>query len=160
ARSALPLPAGDGRRRMSALLSGMRLVKRFRLDRSRVVHAVSGVDFEIAKGEVVGLVGESGSGKTTLSKLLLRLLAATEGAIAFDGKDVTHAGGAELRAIRKRMQVVFQDPFGSLNPRMTVEATLGEALRFHGIVPAGEVRAEIDRLLDLVGLPNEANARY
>jgi oligopeptide/dipeptide ABC transporter ATP-binding protein len=124
------------------------------------VRAVDGVSFSIPRGKTLALVGESGSGKTTAGRCVLRLLEPTGGRVVFDGVDVTALPGRELRALRKRMQLIFQDPFGSLNPRMTVFNMLAEALRVHGIVPRNRRRERAEQLLDLVGLAPEAADRY
>jgi len=128
----------------------------------RVVHAVDGVSLAVASGEVVAVVGESGCGKTTLARAVLGLVPATGGAIRVQGEDIAGLDSAALRAHRRRVQMVFQDPFDSLNPRKTVLATLAQPLAIHGIVPRSEIRREAARLLDLVGLsPGEAFlARY
>jgi oligopeptide/dipeptide ABC transporter ATP-binding protein len=118
------------------------------------VKAVDGVSFDLHKGETLGLVGESGCGKTTVGRTILRLLdPVTEGTATFDGQDVFALRGAELRAMRRRMQIIFQDPYSSLNPRMTVEAIVGEALTVHGLVDSkAERRARVQELLSKVGL--------
>ena len=143
------------------------LVKHFPIRRgvfarvSGAVRAVDGVSFSIPRGTTLSLVGESGSGKTTTGRLLLRLIEPTSGTIQFDGIDVTHLKRADLRALRKRMQLIFQDPYGSLNPRMTVQSVLMEAIKAHGLRnTAGERRERVAELLDLVGLPPEAADRY
>ena len=134
------------------------LVKHFRLqggwltgDR-QVVHAVDGVSFGIAAGEVLGIVGESGSGKTTLGRLLLRLTEPTSGSVTFDGQDLLRLPGRELWRLRPSMQVVFQNPFASLSPRLTVRQALAEPLRAHRIAGRREVRARALDLLEQVGL--------
>jgi peptide/nickel transport system ATP-binding protein len=124
------------------------------------VRAVDGVSFAIGRGEVVGLVGESGSGKTTVGRAVLRLIEPTAGAVRFDGADVTAADPAQLRALRRRMQIVFQDPFGSLNPRKRVEDVIGEAFDIHGVARGAERRERIAELLRLVGLPPENMRRF
>ena len=118
------------------------------------VRAVDGVSFTIAAGKTLGLVGESGSGKTTVGRTMLRLQEPTRGTVVFDGKDVFALDAGPLRALRRKMQIVFQDPYSSLNPRMTVAETLREPLEIHGLT--GEVSA----LLDEVGLDAEFAKRY
>jgi ABC-type oligopeptide transport system ATPase subunit len=116
------------------------------------VHAVKGVSFSVMPGEAVGLVGESGSGKSTVAKLLVRLQEPAEGAIVFKGREVGHLPENQFRPLRKQIQMVFQDPTMSLNPRMSVEQTLGEPLRVHDIVPKSERRARIIELMRQVNL--------
>ena len=122
------------------------------------VRAVDGVTFRIRRGEVLGLVGESGCGKSTLARVLLQLLPATDGRVLFEGEDITRIGRTRLRGLRKRMQIVFQDPFSSLNPRVTVGSALREVLLVHDVLPRSEVGARIGELLQMVGL-NDFHAR-
>jgi len=124
------------------------------------VHAVNDVSFEIRKGETLGVVGESGCGKSTLGKAIIRLHNPTSGNVTFDGVDITHLSRSSLRPIRRRMQMIFQDPNSSLNPRMTVEAALREVIRLHKIVPAKEMRSYIDSLLTKVGLRIDDRGKY
>lgn len=126
----------------------------------RDVRAVDGVSFEIRAGETVGLVGESGCGKSSLSRALTRLVEPSNGSIVFDGTDVTHLGRRALRPYRRRVQMIFQDPYGSLNPRHTVERTLGHALAIHGVASRRERAARIRRIIDAVGLPETALKRH
>ena len=122
------------------------------------VRAVDGVDLEIAEGRTLGLVGESGCGKSTLGKALLRLAPVTEGRVEYDGTDVSSLKGEALRKMRRHMQMVFQDPLASLNPRQSVETILTEPLRAHAI--AYDKRTRVRELLDQVGLPASASAKY
>ncbi len=125
------------------------------------LRAVDDVSLRIARGEAFGLVGESGCGKSTVGRLVLRLIEPDAGEIIFDGQDIARQPRARLRALRRRMQIIFQDPYSSLNPRMTVERILGEALRVHGLVADREAQARrVRELLLEVGLAPEAGARY
>ena len=123
------------------------------------VHAVNGVSFEIRRYETLGLVGESGSGKTTLGRLLLRLYQPARGRIRFMGQDLAAVTRRQLQALRRDMQMVFQDPYSSLNPRFTINETIAEPLRFHGICPKNQVESEVQRLLNLVGLSPAMSSR-
>ena len=131
----------------------------FRRREIGVVRAVDGVSFTIARGETLGLVGESGCGKSTLARLVLRLIEPSAGAVRFDGQDITGLDGEALRRLRRRMQLVFQDPFASLNPRMTVGEILDEPLLVHGIGDAAARRRRVAELLALVGLDSHHAAR-
>jgi oligopeptide/dipeptide ABC transporter ATP-binding protein len=127
----------------------------------QVVHAVDGVTFDIAKGETLGLVGESGSGKSTIGRAILRRIPPTRGRVRFRGQDVTGVTGEELRQLRRHMQLVFQDPYASLNPRMTVLELVAEPLLVHGIVrKIDDARDTVGDLLDRCGLPKDTMDRY
>jgi peptide/nickel transport system ATP-binding protein len=117
------------------------------------VHAVNGVSLSVAQGEIIGLVGESGCGKSTLGRAILGLTPASAGAVRFDQSDVLSLPRRQMLAYRRRAQMVFQDPFASLNPRLTVYETLAEVLQVHRICPRGQIRAQVMQLLDQVGLP-------
>jgi peptide/nickel transport system ATP-binding protein/oligopeptide transport system ATP-binding protein len=133
------------------------LVKDFPAGRHRVVRAVDAVSFTLARGETLALVGESGCGKSTLARMVVRLLEPTAGAIRFSGRDITHASRRQLRDVRRRLQIVFQDPYVSLDPRLPVRAALAEPLR---IARRRRTRARVTELLTLVGLAPEHASRY
>jgi oligopeptide/dipeptide ABC transporter ATP-binding protein len=124
------------------------------------VRAVEDVSFEIARGETLGLVGESGCGKTTVGRMLLRLLEPTAGSMRFAGRDLAELAGGELRRMRRRMQIVFQDPYSSLNPRRTVGDAIGEPLSVHGLAKGAEIDRRVGALLEKVGLPGSYRSRY
>jgi len=149
------------------LLQVKNLVKHFPVKGgllSRVVdkvHAVDGVSFDMAAGETLGVVGESGCGKSTMGRSILRLIEPTSGEVWFEGKNVTAASKHELRALARDMQIIFQDPFASLNPRMTVGAIVGEALTIHKLAKtAREYEERIVHLLETVGLASDHMRRY
>jgi oligopeptide/dipeptide ABC transporter ATP-binding protein len=150
---------------VTALIEARGLVKTFPIRSGSLgrtyghVHAVTDVDLDVAAGEVVGLVGESGCGKTTLGRLLLRLLEPDSGSIRFDGEDLLAASGQELRQLRAQMQIVFQDPFASLDPRATIGDSIAEGLRVQG-VPAKDRPGRVDAALELVGLEPYHGRRY
>jgi oligopeptide/dipeptide ABC transporter ATP-binding protein len=129
------------------------------LGRRRDVWALRGVNLTIGKGETLGVVGESGCGKSTLGRIVLGLDRPSEGVVRFEGRDLTAVRGAARRRLRKRMQLVFQDPFGSLDPRRSVGAQIADGLSNHAIVPASGIGAEVARLLALVGLDPSAAGR-
>jgi ABC-type glutathione transport system ATPase component len=127
---------------------------------SRQVHAVSDVSLSIAEGETVGLVGESGSGKSTLGRVLLRLIEPDSGEVLFDGHNVLTAGGGELRRLRRDMQIIFQDPFGSLDPRMRVEEIVSEPLAIHGGDDGRSRQDRVAQAMRAVGMDESALQRY
>jgi oligopeptide transport system ATP-binding protein len=127
----------------------------------RFVRAVDGVSIRVREGETVGLVGESGCGKSTLGRLILRLIEPTFGRVVFDGHDITTRSQRQLRPLRRRMQIIFQDPYSSLNPRMTVREIVGEAIRIHHLATTrAQEQARIAQLLERVGLRTDAMDRY
>lgn len=131
-----------------------------RKQRLGTVRAVDGVSLKLERGEILGLVGESGCGKSTLGRTILRLIPATEGTILLGGRNLGVLEGADLRAARADIQMVFQDPFASLNPRMTVFDTLAEAIQAHRVVPAGELPGRVTALLEKVGLAARFVRKY
>lgn len=124
------------------------------------VKAINGVDLQIAPGETLGLVGESGSGKSTLGRLILRLIEPTSGQVSFDGRDLSTLSRRELRLLRRQMQVVFQDPYASLNPRMRVGSIVGEGIEIHRLMSGQRKQQRLVELLEMVGLEPEALSRY
>ncbi|MET7678190.1 dipeptide ABC transporter ATP-binding protein [Streptomyces seoulensis] len=124
------------------------------------VHAVDGIDFEVRAGETLGVVGESGCGKSTMGRLITRLDEPTAGTIEFEGKDITHLGVSGMRPMRRDVQMVFQDPYSSLNPRHTIGTIVGAPFRLQGVEPEGGIKKEVQRLLSVVGLNPEHYNRY
>ena len=147
------------------LLEAKNLTKHFQSSgfparKRNVVHAVDGVSFSIKKGETFGLVGESGCGKSTVGRLLLRLIEPTAGQVFFNGLNIYELGKKDMRLLRREMQIIFQDPFSSLNPRMNVNDIIGEPLDIHGLATKGNKKAKIFELLEMVGLSPEHAKRY
>jgi oligopeptide/dipeptide ABC transporter ATP-binding protein len=152
--------------RRTPLLEVERLQKHFPVrlgafGRTRaLVRAVDGVTFNVGQGETLGLVGESGCGKSTLGRCVLRLIEPTSGHIRFDGTDLSMLSAGELRRIRRQMQIIFQDPYGSLNPRMRIGAIVAEGIEIHGLARGEEKRERVLDMLRLVGLRSDAYDRY
>ena len=137
------------------------LTKFFNLGGGNILKAVNSIDLSIHRGETVGVVGESGCGKSTAGRTIMRLYEPTSGNVKFDGKDIYKLKGAELKALRRNMQMIFQDPYASLNPRMTILEIIGEALDIHNLAGSRtERKKKVEGLLDLVGLNAEHVTRY
>ncbi|MFF7727464.1 ABC transporter ATP-binding protein [Streptomyces sp. NPDC008001] len=156
-------PPSDG---PEALLTVEGLVKHFPITKGLLrrqvgaVQAVDGLTFDVRTGETLGVVGESGCGKSTMGRLITRLLEPTGGRVAFRGRDISHLGVAGMRPMRRDIQMIFQDPYSSLNPRHTVGTIVGAPFKLQGITPEGGVKKEVQRLLELVGLNPEHYNRY
>jgi len=144
---------------MTALLAVRDLHTRYAVGR-QVLRAVDGVSFALERGETVGLVGESGCGKSTLGKTILRLVPSAEGSIELDGADITRLGDGALAPHRRRMQMIFQDPFGSLNPRQTIGTVLGTALKVHRLGDGAARERQMREIVARVGLPADSLDRY
>ena len=147
------------------LVEAKNLTKHFPLNgflsnKAAVIHAVDGVSFSVKKGETLGLVGESGCGKSTVARLLLRLIEPSAGQVYFNGQAIYELGKEEMRRLRRDMQLVFQDPFSSLNPRMKVRDIIGEPLKIHGTASGKAKQEKILELMELVGLGPEQAGRY
>ncbi len=153
--SETPLIRLRGVRKLFPITRGILIQKRI-----GNVHAVDGVDLEVHKGMTLGLVGETGCGKSTLARVVMRLYDATEGTIEFEGQDITNAKGGDLRTLRREMQMIFQDPYASLNPRKTVGAIIGAPFRLHRTVPRSKIKGEVQQLMELVGLNPEHYNRF
>ncbi|WP_214104048.1 ATP-binding cassette domain-containing protein [Acrocarpospora catenulata] len=144
----------------AALLSVRNLRVEYATGRAEKVHAVSDVSFDIRQGETLGLVGESGCGKSTVAKAVMQLPPPTAGSISLDGRELTTLRGGELRRLRRRMQMIFQDPISSLNPLRKVKNIVGEGLHISGDLSAAEIDAKVRRILEVVGLdPDTAGER-
>ncbi|MEF9913467.1 dipeptide ABC transporter ATP-binding protein [Streptomyces sp. NBC_01696] len=157
---------GSGSDGSEPLLKVDNLVKHFPITKGVLkrkvgaVQAVDGLTFDVRPGETLGVVGESGCGKSTMGRLVTRLLEPTGGTVEFQGRDITHMSAGKLRPMRRDIQMIFQDPYGSLNPRHTVGGIVGTPFRLQGVKPEGGVKAEVQRLLELVGLNPEHYNRY
>ncbi|CAM5403363.1 ABC transporter ATP-binding protein [Streptomyces atroolivaceus] len=161
-----PAAAGSDGSGSEPLLKVDGLVKHFPITKGVLkrkvgaVQAVDGLTFDVRPGETLGVVGESGCGKSTMGRLVTRLLEPTGGKVEFQGRDITHMSAGRLRPMRRDIQMIFQDPYGSLNPRHTVGGIVGTPFRLQGVKPEGGVKAEVQRLLELVGLNPEHYNRY
>ena len=144
---------------MAAVIEIKGLKKYFDTPKGKL-HAVDGVSFKIEKGKTMGVVGESGCGKSTLGRPIIHLLESTGGQILFQGEDVTHVSGKQLRKVRENMKIIFQDPFSSLNPRMTVSEMIQEPLLLSGRYRKVQIVEETRKLMDLVGIENRLRNAY
>ncbi|WP_233443498.1 ATP-binding cassette domain-containing protein, partial [Streptomyces stelliscabiei] len=163
-RAAVPAPRTDADEKPLLRVEG--LVKHFPIKKGLLqrqvgaVKAVDGIDFEVRRGETLGVVGESGCGKSTMGRLITRLLEPSGGKVEFDGTDITHLKTAGMRPLRRDVQMIFQDPYGSLNPRHTIGTIVSAPFKLQGVEPEGGVKKEVQRLLELVGLSPEHYNRY
>lgn len=144
---------------MTAIVEVKHLKKYFKTP-SGILHAVDDVSFSIPKGCTMGIVGESGCGKSTLGRTIVHLLDSTEGDIFFEGENITHVKGKRLKGVRENMQIIFQDPFSSLNPRMTVKQTVSEPLILSGRFKRQEIDQQARRIMDVVGIPTRLEESY
>ena len=143
------------------MLEAVDVAKEFRTRKRQIVHALSGINLKLYRGETLALVGESGCGKSTLARIFLHLIPATDGRIYFKGRDITRMSNRDFREIRPRMQMVFQDPYASLDPRMTVRDIIAEPLRKHKVCRSGkEMTEKVSELMERVGVPAEFLERY
>ncbi|MGA9174796.1 MAG: ATP-binding cassette domain-containing protein, partial [Thermoactinomyces sp.] len=142
------------------ILSVKNLKKHFVVGGGQVVQAVDGVTFDVYRGETLGLVGESGCGKSTIGRTLIRLYGVTDGSVEFKGKNVHELKGQELKTFNRQMQMIFQDPYASLNPRMTVMDIIAEGIDIHGLASGQERRKRVIELLKVVGLNEEHADRF
>ncbi|MFJ3308149.1 ABC transporter ATP-binding protein [Streptomyces sp. NPDC086549] len=168
-KAAVPQQAsapGDGSAEREVLLRVKGLTKHFPIKKGLMqrqvgaVKAVDGIDFEVRKGETLGVVGESGCGKSTMGRVITRLQDPTSGTIEFEGRDITRLSTGKMRPMRRDVQMIFQDPYGSLNPRHTIGSIVSAPFRLQGVEPEGGVKKEVQRLLELVGLNPEHYNRY
>ncbi|MFR9674493.1 ABC transporter ATP-binding protein [Streptomyces sp. TR02-1] len=154
-----PAP-GETLLRVSGLKKHFPITKGILKRQVGAVKAVDGIDFDVRSGETLGVVGESGCGKSTMGRLITRLLEPSGGTVEFEGQDITHLGSAKMRPLRRDVQMIFQDPYSSLNPRHTVGAIVSAPFRLQGVTPKGGLKAEVQRLLSVVGLNPEHYNRY
>ena len=145
---------------MSETLMEVKHLKKYFDTPKGMLHAVDDVTFSIGKGKTMGVVGESGCGKSTLGRTLIHLYESTDGQIIFKGEDITHVGKHKMHKLREQMQIIFQDPFASLNPRMTVEETIREPLELTGKFKKGELQDETDRIMEMVGMDERLRYAY
>ncbi|MFC7219064.1 ABC transporter ATP-binding protein [Streptomyces polyrhachis] len=158
--AAAPVRTGEPLLRVRGLVKHFPITKGVLKRQVGAVQAVDGLDFDVYPGETLGVVGESGCGKSTMGRLITRLLEPTRGSIEFEGHDITHLGTAKMRPLRRDVQMIFQDPYSSLNPRHTVGAIVSAPFKLQGITPEGGVKKEVQRLLETVGLNPEHYNRY